>query len=396
MIPEIKYLPVNWVDGMKISKDHFLQNEAAHIDQIRDLTSTCLTDFNYGILPAVPGGRHPLEIKVQMENSSVVKVKLLGCRAITRGGGRIEITANNYQFMSSTGNHLEANYPLDTSDKILLDIIITVNPFNRMPVGNPDPEESPMRYPYTIPEYRLEIVPTESINITDLGAAHLTIGQIRVLGSEVKLSEHFIPPCTTVNSYPPLVDVYFQFGNMLGQMGGDTVKIIQKIKVKSDHSQLTDNMQYLADKMAFFLASSMDEYRMVVPQQPPIFMVIFFAKFARIIKTSLGCISNTGKEELLKYFLEWSELRPGTFENILDTVIELEYNHRDISNSLKICAKFIDTLAALFNKISQLDYIGKQKEMPIPKPEPKTKPGIFIAEEDEPTHTRRKGGLWNF
>jgi hypothetical protein len=101
-------------------------------------------------------------------------------------------------------------------------------------------------------------------------------------------------------------------------------------------------------------------------------------------------VSDTGKEEMLKYFMEWSDLRPGMFENTVDSLLEQEYNHTDISKSVKSSAKFLEMISSLFRKLSQLDYIGKGKETPKP-PEPK--PSIFINEEEE---TRKKKGLWNF
>ena len=390
MLPEIKYLPVNWVDGMKISRHHFIHQENAVYEQIRDAISMNLTDYNYGLLPPAPNEKQSLDIRVQLEQNDLLRVKVLACRAITRGGVRIELTGNKFSGEQALNPSLEATYHIDNPDKLLLDVIVTANPFSRVQVGSPDPEETPLRYPYTMPEYRLEIVPSDQINITDIGAYHLTIGKVRVISNEAKLSEHYFPSSTSVQSYPPLMNVYYEFGNSLGQLGADTISIIKKIKIKNERSLLAENVHYLADKIAYFLSAHMDHYRLVIPQQPPIFMVEFFARFARVVKTAVGCVSDTGKEEMLKYFMEWSDLRPGMIENTVDTLLEQEYNHMDISRSIQSSARFVDMVASLFRKLSQLDYIGKGKETPKP-PEPK--PSIFINEEEE---TRKKKGLWNF
>ena len=389
MLPEIKYLPVNWVDGMKVSKHHFIHQENAMYEQVRDAISINLTDYNYGLLPPAPEEKHSLDIRVQLEHD-LLRVKVLACRAITRGGVRIEMTGNRFSGEQALNTSLEATYHVDKPEKLLLDVIVTANPFSRMPVGQANPEETPLRYPYSMPEYRLEIVPSDQINITDIGAYHLTIGKVRVISNEAKLTEHYYPPTVSVQSYPPLMDLYYEFGNSLGQLGADTISIIKKIKIKSERSLLAENVHYMADKMAYFLSSYMDHYRLVVPQQPPIFMIEFFARFARVVKTSVACLSDTGKEEMLKYFMEWSDLRPGMFENTVDSLLEQEYNHRDISKSIKSAAKYLEMVSSLFHKLSQLDYIGKGKEAPKPPP---PKPGIFINEEEE---TQKKKGLWNF
>ena len=51
MLYPIKNILVNWVDGMKISKEHLVQLENYFIDAIRDMKSANLTNYNYGILP---------------------------------------------------------------------------------------------------------------------------------------------------------------------------------------------------------------------------------------------------------------------------------------------------------------------------------------------------------
>ena len=44
MLPEIKYLSVNWIDGMKVNKNHFIQLENALNDQLRDSIGFNLTN----------------------------------------------------------------------------------------------------------------------------------------------------------------------------------------------------------------------------------------------------------------------------------------------------------------------------------------------------------------
>ena len=68
----LKHFPVNWIDGMKINKNHFLQQERAFVDQLKDITSLGLHQNNYGLLPPYFGkgssikivliGLHPLAI----------------------------------------------------------------------------------------------------------------------------------------------------------------------------------------------------------------------------------------------------------------------------------------------------------------------------------------------
>ena len=58
MIPEIKHLYVNWIDGMKINKNHFLNSDLANIDSVRDALAFQLNEFS--------GSEHPLLCKFKI------------------------------------------------------------------------------------------------------------------------------------------------------------------------------------------------------------------------------------------------------------------------------------------------------------------------------------------
>src|SRR5687767_9880099 len=91
MLPYIKYNNVNWVDGMKITKDHFVSQENAYQDKIRDSTGIFLHSYNYGLLQPSPGKEKSIDFSVDTDRNNVIRVNLYECRAITRSGSRIEL-----------------------------------------------------------------------------------------------------------------------------------------------------------------------------------------------------------------------------------------------------------------------------------------------------------------
>ncbi|MBS1975586.1 MAG: hypothetical protein JST13_14640, partial [Bacteroidetes bacterium] len=48
MLGDLNYLPVNWVDGMKISRLHFDQSGQYLHEQLRDVAARNLTPYNFG------------------------------------------------------------------------------------------------------------------------------------------------------------------------------------------------------------------------------------------------------------------------------------------------------------------------------------------------------------
>src|SRR6187455_2837546 len=95
MLPELKYLPVNWVDGMKISDSHFKQLELAFADAVRDAYAAGLTKYNFGLLPPAPDQRSSFDLHVNIDSARLIKATLTECRAVTPGGARIELVRNN-------------------------------------------------------------------------------------------------------------------------------------------------------------------------------------------------------------------------------------------------------------------------------------------------------------
>ena len=46
-----KYKQVNWVDGMKVNKSHFIGQENYFAARINDISDNYLDNNNYGLLP---------------------------------------------------------------------------------------------------------------------------------------------------------------------------------------------------------------------------------------------------------------------------------------------------------------------------------------------------------
>ncbi len=181
MVPSINHKTVNWKDGMKIRQDHFVQTENALLDEARDARAVAINPFNYGLLPS-PDGSTSVDVRVELSDTQQVVVQLFTCRAITSGGARIDVRAEE-------GATLQASYSLSDTEATLFDVIMAVNPFVRIPTGAPDPEEVPIRHPHSEPTYQLKIVPSNQLNITELGTYHLSLAKVRVMGHEVKISD---------------------------------------------------------------------------------------------------------------------------------------------------------------------------------------------------------------
>ncbi|MDX2002099.1 MAG: hypothetical protein SFW35_06695 [Chitinophagales bacterium] len=367
MLPAIKYFNVNWVDGMKLTKDHFADQEHAFTDRLRDLAGIFLTSYNYGLLAAAPGRPTALSHTIDIDRANLLRVNVSECRAITRGGARIEISPVNPFIQNKTAEGLNAEYDLGSSavGKVLY-VVISVNPFARTPLGQPDASENPPRYPYTDSKYEINIIPAEEIAITSNGAFHITIGKLKVTGANVEVIEKYIPPCAKVANHRDLLDIYQDLDKVLSRVEADSVLIVQKIHRKDQQNLLAKAVLTLSEAIVTYLGANINQFRWLVPEMPPIVMVEYFANFARVVKNAIDIKAGTGKEEMLTYFKDWIvEVNQGEFEAILDEMVNIQYDHMDINASIEKIEAFSITLSTVINKLSKLDYIGDKKKSEV-------------------------------
>jgi hypothetical protein len=379
MLPELKYLPINWIDGMKINEDHFRDLELSISDQARDAAGIALCNFNYGLTSAATEKEKSLDIKIQVDQSKLISAHLMKCRAVTRSGGRIEIVNNLAQKYRFTFDELKVDYNAADSKAKYFYLVINMNPYERVPVGQPDAEEVPPRFPFTIPKYSLSILPGDQLSNNSIPDFLLPVGKIILSSGKLSVDESYIPPCCAVRNYALLHDYYYDLGNKLGEISKSLITIIHKIKTKSQTSTLTQNFGFMADKVVFFTANELSRYRWIIAEQPPVFMMEYFIRFAYVMKSSLDCLVDRDKEELISYLSEWSEVNAGQFELVLTDVIKTEYNHLDISECLAPAESMLTMFHNLFVKLSQLDFIGKRKGE-----------GSFVRERIVDTETNKK------
>ncbi|WP_235604508.1 hypothetical protein [Flavobacterium covae] len=189
MIEKLNYFPVNWIDGMKINKNHFNSIQNFINDSIKDTVGLHTSLISYGLLPA----DNSIKLNLMVDSHKSLRVQVQECHAITPNGSRIEIDDRS-ETVNTNSTYLEASYEIKGDESLKLWVCISVNYFKRIPFGDSDPEENPPRYPFTKPEYLLSLIPeNELVNETGLGGNFLIIGKVLVNSYESKIDNAYIP-----------------------------------------------------------------------------------------------------------------------------------------------------------------------------------------------------------
>ena len=354
----LKYRSVNWVDGMKISSGHFVQTDNFIQDIIRDSNSVMLTSNNFGLLAPFNGENTSLDIQITERASNHIQVKIRQCNAITAEGYRIHISPGMLGQELEFNHYFNQDAPTDAIETFF--IILTVNPHERVAVGKPDADETPVRYPEVDSFYGITILPAAQINAKN--NHYLEVGKLNRSASGIQLVTDYIPPCAAILSHPDLVRYYETFSNQLNEFQLLSFRIIDKITSKDTISPIGRNVKLLCDKMLDYIARIYFSYRNVAFQQNPLVLIGYFSEMAHIFFSTVKSIAGTEREELLKYFYEWKDVTPGNFEELLARLIEVVYNHHDIRSSMVTVDEFLRVIIALWNKLSTLEYIGQRKE----------------------------------
>ena len=352
---------VNWVPGMDTRFSMFEQTENYFINAICDASAMRLNRNNFGLLPAADKKTPSSEFDISERVTGIVEIKLRSCNAVTAGGCRINYCPS-YGEPLTYSHTFEKPVQQDDSKTLYWDVVITVDPFRRVPSGAPDTEETPPRHPDADTFYDLSILPAGELKTELLGMHYLVIGRIRYFGERYTVDTGFIPPCASMAAHSDLSRYYELFSRLMSDIENRSKLIIAKIRNRSENSPLAKHIGALCEEMMRYIASIYFNYRNNGLDTTPVSIVSYFATLAHICYVSMAFISKADREELLRYFYEWNDVKPGAFEEMLSNTLNISYNHNDIKASMLQVETFLQTIAELWLKLSTLEYIGQHKE----------------------------------
>ncbi|MDR1501093.1 MAG: hypothetical protein LBT43_01385 [Prevotella sp.] len=359
---ENKYDLVNWQESMDVGYQHLQQTENYFIERLGDNLATRLTSFNYGLLPSPDRRKSSTEFEISESVTGKVEIKLRSCNAITAGGYRIAYNPAHTEYLSYTHSFEEIQDKQNNPDTKYWDVILSINPFERIPTGIPDERENPPRHPDVREGYRLSIAPQGHTNYEQLGSYHLVIGRIRKYGNRYEVDSNYIPACTSMCSHPDLLKYYESFGSHLNDIERASKLIISKIRNRAQNAPLAFHIAIICENMMHYISRIYFRYRNTGRDALPVDVADYFATLAHTCFIGLNFISKTEKEELLRYFYEWSDITPGSFEELLSNTLSVRYDHNNIRSVMLQIDSFLQVVSELWLRLSALEYIGQHKE----------------------------------
>jgi hypothetical protein len=364
MAHNIKHFPVNWIEGMKINKNHFIQFQDNIEDLLRDARNLDVDELNYGLLSTSLTKPFQYALTIDTHNELSVDIKML--KAVTPAGGRIEITdytgafSDKIELKNFDGN--ETNYYL----------MLNVDPYNRIPMGEQNMDEIPPRFPNVISKYFLSTLVESDVNQNNIGPLQFPLAKFKTLSSSNEIITSYIPPCRTISSHPNLVALFETYDLFFKQLEFNSVQIIQKIKFRNnndDTNVIADMVHEACDKILRFAEQHITDNKWTNITLKPSKILENTVSLARSIKNCFDTFSGDGKELLFNYFSEWTDSKSGDFETLFSDTINIKYKAYDIEDAVRQVHFFIVKIDNLLSILNQLDYIGKKRDT-----------GIFVNE----------------
>lgn len=345
---------------MKINRQNFINSETAFYDAIHEGIAVPLTNYNYGLLKPDEDQKSSLVMDVVKSQADNFLLKLTVCKAITSKGLRIDINPETSSELTLSEKIDFSSYKNNTGLQFF--VLVSADHTERVPFGQPSPEETPARHPFAGPLYKLHMLEASEVNHKTLGRNHLCIGKFKVKNEELVWDTSYIPPSSTIQSFQLLKQHYNSMAGNLNNIQTATYNIIQKVINKNQNSPLAFNIKYICEKIVFVVSSMFFSFRFRLGQLPPIELVNHIVLVANQFKMALDFLPEKEKEDLQLYFKEWIEISPGKFDEMLAAVIEVDYDHENIHQTLLPLMEFLNVSSDLFQKLDELELIGRRKE----------------------------------
>jgi len=368
MKDKLKHYPVNWMDGMKINKNHFIAQDNAWNNALADVASLNTSAIRFGILPSSAAGENNFSVSIAIDNQGTLRATVNACQAITGGGVRISLPS----IAESNGDGLPStSFDFKTSHgESVFWVALTVNPFERQPAGSPDTSENPPRYPFAAPTTQLHVVSNSEYAQYAANPYALFIGKVIVNGNDIRVDEEYIPPTYCIVAHPDLLALHSELDQNLSNLELRCTQIVQKIFKKSQQNELSELVLFVCDRMMLYLGGCITDFRWAVPHESPARLFSTIAGLSRVMKNTIDLRIGSGKEELMNYLSEWCDLQQGELENMFAAIANMRYENNDINANIYKAVQFIKVISKLFDTLSNLEFIGKKKES-----------GIFVKEE---------------
>lgn len=310
-----EFLQVNWVNGMRISSNHFIDMENHFVHRGQISMKSFVNPLNYGLMEGEESSSQRPKFSL-MFNENKIKT-LNGFRALTSDGYLVEIPSGHEFALAKPTTEAKSYY-----------LLLSIRPFERVPFGLLNEEEKPLRFPNTIPEFQFHLTSKEISVGHHFGGGVLPVG--KYFRSNFEEDKNYIPPCTTVSAHPKLIEFYDKMKIMLNDLEKAVLEMLAIPKIGN---------RYMLLNLVSFLNEHKTAFDWRFFYAPPVLMFELINKLAKTIYYTSSTNNFHFKDQNA---------------NILHAAMNFKYDHLDAYLSIMSAKPLIDNF---------MRFIPKQENM---------------------------------
>ncbi len=356
---KIKYLPLNWPNGLKLTGEHFIHTHCQLVESMQFIRSEQLRSDNYGIGEPLQGESESLSIELKGSNIDGAVIELKTCNALTRNGIPIVYSRALY---GDYVPRIELRDIQGIDDDQSFYVLLSSLPYNHHPVGVPNVEVIPLHHPFLLPEIQIQLFPLSESSPFFLSDESLIAGILRIKSGVVSLERNYIPPVQRIAYHHMLTRLRERVANGIRDLYASTMTIFRKNVSDGRRSLLVDNTFSLCQVLQDFHDSYLYEIDNLIEELPPHALIYRATILANKLSTALRTLPHKSYESLLQYYYEWTDITPSVLESTIGSVLSVQYNHADMYPAFSAVIDMLEVLEKVFRKMSELEYVGLIRE----------------------------------
>lgn len=354
---------VNWQDGIKIDKEHFLDTDRFFMHQDMLSRSLILGENGYGLLPSVKESRPCLKLLLKNEGGKI-RFTDYAFRVVMPGGMYADIDSAQFTELNCELEELSFEFDPGSRPESNYAVILRIDPSDGKAFGPMDSNSLPLYRPFLVPDFKLIIQALDKTKKALYGDDFLVLAHFAMDGPEIVMDQEYIPPSACLLAHEKLLKFYDTYYENIKLLEIFFLEIAKKYS-RQKPGEFNDTLKSISSNMLMALAGVKVTSKHLLLYEPPIHLVSQIKHLANVFYYSLEIRTAIGKDKFLNEVVKILGTPKQSFENIIRQTVNLEYRHYDISASLEVLHEFMDLITRLFKSLSEYDKLKRNPDMII-------------------------------
>jgi hypothetical protein len=359
----IKYRQVNWQDGMKLNRGHFIHFDNFHIEQHTLNRNLLLNENNFGVLPSMDKTKYSYEVKLSLDGDFLVITKFR-IAALMLNGMYINVDTEDVRANNIDSDSLKLRFKYNEHTEKQFALVLKINSYKGIECGKFDSEDFPLKRPYLMPFFEFILSPINKLKESYFSDDFFIIAKFDIENNQLSLNNEYIPPVTSLISTKLLSEFHSQVLSTFNSIENHLLEISKKHS-KNKGNNYSETLVLLSNSLIINLSSFKFEIKHNSLHEPPIELILKIKSFANVFSKILETRTSIGKDGFLNEVIRIIGTSKNEFEELVKQITNLEYRHHNISDSISLTRKFLSTILQVFKSLSEGEQKQKNKQFDL-------------------------------